>query len=92
MTKENKGKEYEPGTLQTYCNGLRKYFLERPCPPAVDNFNLEISSAIEFEEVSMMPSMKKKDLKQKGLVLIPECLKFSFCLSISVNATFCQVV
>ena len=26
-TKENKGKEYEPGTLQTYCNGLRRYFL-----------------------------------------------------------------
>jgi len=33
-TKENKGKEYEPGTLQTYRNGLRRYFLERPCPPA----------------------------------------------------------
>ena len=25
-TKENKGKEYEPGTLQTYRNGLRRYF------------------------------------------------------------------
>ena len=66
-TKENKGKEYEPGTLQTYRNGLRRYFLERPCPPAVDNFDLEKSSAIEFEEVSTMLSMKKKDLKQKGL-------------------------
>ena len=66
-TKENKGKEYEPGTLQTYRNGLRRYFLERPCSPAVDNFHLEKSSANEFEEVSTMLSMKKKDLKQKGL-------------------------
>ena len=66
-TKENKGKEYEPGTLQTYRNGLRRYFLERPCPPAIDNFDLEKSSAIEFEEVSTMLSMKKKGLKQKGL-------------------------
>ena len=66
-TKENKSKEYEPGTLQTHRNGLRRYFLERPCPPAVDNFDLEKSSAIEFEEVSTMLSMKKKDLKQKGL-------------------------
>ena len=66
-TKENKGKAYEPGTLQTYRNGLRRYFLERPCPSAEDNFDLEKSSAIEFEEVSTMLSMKKKDLKQKGL-------------------------
>ena len=66
-TKENKGKEYEPGTLQTYRNGLRRYFLERPCPPAIDNFDLEKSSATDFEEVSTMLSMKKKDLKQKGL-------------------------
>ena len=66
-TKENKDKGYEPGTLQTYRNGLRRYFLERPWPPAVDNFDLEKSSAIEFEEVSTMLSMKKKDLKQKGL-------------------------
>jgi len=66
-TKENKGKEYEPGTLQTYRNSLRRYFLERPCPPAIDNFDLEKSSAIEFEEVSTMLSTKKKDLKRKGL-------------------------
>ena len=66
-TKENKGKGYQPGTLQTYRNGLRRYFLGRPCPPAVDNLDLEKSSAIEFEEVSTMLSMKKKDLKQKGL-------------------------
>ena len=36
-------------------------------PPAVDNFDLEKSSAIGFQEVSTMLSMKKKDLKQKGL-------------------------
>ena len=52
---------------KTYRNCLRRYFLERPCPPAVDNFDLEKSSAIEFDEVSTMLSMKKKDLKQKGL-------------------------
>ena len=26
-TKESKGKEYEPGSLQTYRNGLQRYFL-----------------------------------------------------------------
>ena len=67
MTKESKGKEYEPGTLQTYRNGLQRYFLERPCPLAVDNFDLKKSSGIELKKVSMMLSMKKKDLKQKGL-------------------------
>lgn len=40
-TKENKGKEYEPGTLQTYRNDLRRYFLERTCPPPIDNCDLE---------------------------------------------------
>ena len=65
--KENKGKEYEPGTLQTCRNGLRWYFLERPCPSAVGNFDLENFSATEFEEVSTILSMKKKDLKQRGL-------------------------
>ena len=64
--KENKGKEYEPGTLQTCRNGLRWYFLERPCPSAVGNFDLENFSATEFEEVSTILSMKKKDLKQRG--------------------------
>ncbi|KAK3736572.1 hypothetical protein QZH41_003146 [Actinostola sp. cb2023] len=62
-TKENKGKEYEPGTLQTYRNGLRRYFLERQCPPAVDNFDIEKGSGTEFEEVAEMLSLKKKDLK-----------------------------
>lgn len=66
-TKENKGKEYEPGTLQTYRNGLRRYFLERPCPPAPDNFDIEKSSGVEFKEVASMLSIKKKDLKKKGL-------------------------
>ena len=60
--KENKGKEYEPGSLQTYRNGLRRYFLQRPCPPAPDNFDIE-----NFEEVVAMLSVKKKDLKKKGL-------------------------
>ena len=50
-----------------YRNGLRRCFLERPCPPAVDNFDLERSSSTDFQEVSTMLSMKKKDLKQKGL-------------------------
>ena len=52
--KENKGKEYEPETLQTYRNGLLRNFLERQCPPVVDNFDLEKSIGIEFEEVSTL--------------------------------------
>lgn len=60
-TNENKGKEYEPGTLQTYRNGLRRYFLERVCPPAPDNFDID-----NFEDVATMLSVKKKDLKKKG--------------------------
>ena len=39
--KENKGKEYEPGSLQTYRHGLRRYFLQRPRPPAPDSFDIE---------------------------------------------------
>ena len=31
-----------------------------PCPPAVDNFDLEKSLAIEFEEVSTMLSMHEE--------------------------------
>ena len=34
---------------------------------AVGNFDLENFSATEFEEVSTILSMKKKDLKQRGL-------------------------
>ena len=37
--------------LQIYRNGLRRYFPERPCPPTVDNFDLEKSSDIELEKV-----------------------------------------
>ena len=60
--KEKKGKEYEPGSLQTCRNGLRRYFLQRPCPQAPDNFDIE-----NFEEVVAILSVKKKDLKKKGL-------------------------
>ena len=60
--KKNKGKEYERGSLQTYRNGLRRYFLQRPWAPAPDNFVIE-----NFEEVFAMLSVKKKDLKKKGL-------------------------
>ena len=49
-TKENKGKEYEPGTLQTYRNGLRRYFLERPCPPATSTSkNLQPLTSKKFQ-------------------------------------------
>ncbi|KAK3731509.1 hypothetical protein QZH41_008540 [Actinostola sp. cb2023] len=43
------------------------YFLERPCPPAIDNFDIEKSSGIEFQEVADMLSTKKKNLKKQGL-------------------------
>lgn len=65
-----KGEEYEPSSLQTYRNGLRRYFLERPCPPAPDNFDIEPKKsgvAENFEEVAHMLSLKKKDLKKKGM-------------------------
>ncbi|KAK3745836.1 hypothetical protein QZH41_004306 [Actinostola sp. cb2023] len=67
MGNGNKGKEYEPGSLQTYRNGLRRYFVDWPCPPAVDNFDLEKSSMLEFEEVAKILSAKKKHLKKNGL-------------------------
>ena len=63
--KDDEGKEYEPGSLQTYHNGLRRYFLHRPCLPAPDNF--DIGKNEEFDEVANMLSVKKKDLKRKGL-------------------------
>ena len=63
--KDDEGKEYEPGSLQTYRNGLRRYFLLRPCPPAPDNFDIEKNE--EFNEVAKMLSVKRKDLKRKGL-------------------------
>ena len=55
-----KSQEYEPETLQTYRNGLQRYFLERPCPPAVDNFDLKKSLSFYFEGVSTMLSIKEK--------------------------------
>ena len=64
---KNKGQEYEPGSLQTYRNSIRRYFLERKCPPAVDNFDIEKSTGLEFVEVAKILSLKKKDLKKKGL-------------------------
>ena len=63
--RDDEGKEYEPGSLQTYRDGLRHYFLHRPCPPAPDNFDLKKNK--EFAEVANMLSVKKKDLKRKGL-------------------------
>ena len=63
--KDDEGKEYEPRSLQTYRNGLRRYFLQRPCSPAADNFDNEKNK--EFDEVANMLSAKKKDLKRKGL-------------------------
>ena len=74
-TKDGKGKEYEPGSLQTYRNGLRRYFLDRPCPPAPDDFDIEKTSGIEFEEVAAILSLKKKDLKKKGLGNKPNAAK-----------------
>ena len=63
--KDDEGKEYEPCSLQTYRNGIRRYFLHRPCPPAPDNF--DIGKNEEFDEVANMLSVKKKDLKRKSL-------------------------
>ena len=63
--KDDEGKEYEPGSLQTYRNSLRRYLLHWPCPPAPDNFDIEKNE--EFDEVTNMLSVKKKDLKRKGL-------------------------
>ena len=60
-----KSQEYEPGTLQTYRNGLQRYFLERPCPPAVDNFDLKKSLSFYFEGVSTMLSIKEKGFEAK---------------------------
>ena len=70
IEKENKGKEYKPGSLQTYRNGLRRYFLQRPCPPAPDNFDIE-----NFEDIVAMLSVKKKDLKKKGLGNKPNAIE-----------------
>lgn len=57
------GNEYEPVTLTTYRNGLRRYFLERKCPPAVENFDL---ADREFDVVNYGLVSKRNELKRKG--------------------------
>lgn len=57
------GNEYEPVTLTTYRNGLRRYFLERKCPPAVENFDL---ADREFDVVNYGLVTKRNELKRKG--------------------------
>lgn len=57
------GNEYEPVTLTTYRNGLRRYFLYRKVPPAPDNFDLTDKS---FDIVNRRLMTKRDDLKRKG--------------------------
>lgn len=57
------GNEYEPVTLTTYRNGLRRYFLERKCPPALENFDL---ADREFDVVNYGLVTKRNELKRKG--------------------------
>lgn len=57
------GNEYEPVTLTTYRNGLRRYFLYRKVPPAPDNFDLTDKS---FDIVNRHLVTKRDDLKRKG--------------------------
>ncbi|EDO47179.1 predicted protein [Nematostella vectensis] len=57
------GNEYEPVTLTTYRNGLRRYFLERKVPPAVENFDL---ADREFDVVNYGLVTKRNELKRKG--------------------------
>lgn len=57
------GNEYEPVTLTTYRNGLRRYFLYRKVPPAPDNFDLTDKT---FDLVNKHLVTKRDDLKRKG--------------------------
>ena len=57
------GNEYEPVTLTTYRNGLRRYFLYRKVPPAPDNFDLTDKT---FDIVNRRLMTKRDDLKRKG--------------------------
>lgn len=50
------GNMYEQVTLTTYKNGLRRYFLNRTCPPAVDNFDI---AASEFDCINKSINIKK---------------------------------
>jgi len=51
------------GTLTTYRNGLRRYFLYRKVPPAPDNFDLTDKT---FDIVNRHLVTKRDDLKRKG--------------------------
>ncbi|XP_065068974.1 uncharacterized protein LOC135694204 [Rhopilema esculentum] len=57
------GNDYEPVTLTTYRNGLRRYFLYRKVPPAPDNFDLTDKT---FDIVNRRLMTKRDDLKRKG--------------------------
>ncbi|XP_002153857.2 uncharacterized protein LOC100212027 [Hydra vulgaris] len=57
------GNEYEPVTLTTYRNGLRRFFLYRKVPPAPDNFDLTDKG---FDIVNRHLVTKRDDLKRKG--------------------------
>ena len=57
------GNEYEPVTLTTYRNGLRRYFLERKVPPAPDNFDLADK---KFDIVNYHLITKRNELKRNG--------------------------
>ena len=56
--KDSLGEEYEPSTLSTYRNGLRRYFLERK-----DGESFDIG---EDEDLKKKLAAKKKQLKPEG--------------------------
>ena len=56
--KDSLGEEYEPSTLSTYRNGLRRYFLERK-----DGDSFDIG---EDEDLKKKLAAKKKQLKAEG--------------------------
>lgn len=57
------GNMYEQVTLTTYKNGLRRYFLNRHCPPAVDNFDI---ASLEFDCINKyIVNKKNSNIKYK---------------------------
>ena len=56
--RDDESKECDRGSLQTYRNDLRRYFLKRPCPPAPDNFDIEKNE--EFDEVERCPGAGRR--------------------------------
>ena len=58
--KLKEGEEYEPGTLTTYRNALRKYFLERPESEG-ESFDIG-----EDEDLKKKLSSKRKQVKSVG--------------------------